>query len=120
MKASKISQKVSAADALTAHIAKVQMQTNTAKKPTPPQKQTPTSNHPPTTYDERLIRVAIRAGIEDPRFSAVSTHSKSVLTYLASTTPKFSASALVRKYVDAGLAREFPDIWSKTSEEDTL
>lgn len=119
MKATTISKKLSAADALTAQIELAQTCTqakSTAKKAADPPKPIPAGDI--GSIDSHILTESLRGGLDDPRFSAVSTPAKSVLIYLNSTVPKFSTSALVRRYVETGLATDYPDLWAEVTQRD--
>lgn len=114
MKATTISKKISAADTLTAQIQQAQtslLHKKSEKKEAKPPKAPSLASQ----IDMQILAQALREGMVDPRFSAVSTHAKSVLVYLNSTVPKFNTSAIVRKYVEAGLAADYPDLWERSS-----
>jgi hypothetical protein len=121
MKATTISKKISAADALTAQIQTAQT-ARPLKKSEKKETKSPQALQPPSLtshIDTQILAASLHEGMDNPRFSAVSTHAKSVLAYLNSTVPKFKTSAIVRKYVEAGLAADYPDLWERTSTSDT-
>lgn len=121
MKAHTLSKKLSAAAALTAQIQQAQLSAQASPEKTPTKSTPPKPNPKPIPtppshtepIDPTLFAAALREGIDDPRFSAVSTPAKSVMAYLNSTVPKFSTSALVRKYVETGLAADYPHLWGE-------
>lgn len=121
MKATTLSKKLSAADALTAQIQQAQVMATPKNTAKPLIQKVKTAPLPTTNFgplDPLILKDALREGFDDPRFCAVSTPAKCVLAYLNSTVPKFSTSAIVRRYVEAGLAAEYPELWAEVSRRD--